>query len=96
MASSLNNLAGLLASMGETDQALPLFTRSHDIYTRQLGEQHPRAVATQLWVQQLSAPPPPPRRRVRPSMDGRPTHANRLPSPPPPLIEGSAESEEVR
>lgn len=66
MASSLNNVAGLLATTGSVEEALPLFARSHEIYVQHLGENHPHSVATQLWVQQLSTPaPPPPRRRSR-------------------------------
>lgn len=63
VASSLNNVAGLLATTGSVEEALPLFARSHEIYVQQLGENHPHSVATQLWVQQLSAPAPPPARR---------------------------------
>lgn len=84
-------MAALLASMGKVEEALPIFTRSHDIYVQHLGEDHPHSVATQLWVQQLSAPPPPARARVRRSPDGGPIASDRLPNPPPPLVEGVSE-----
>lgn len=86
MASSLNNVAGLLATLGKPDEALPLFSRANEIYVRHLGENHPRSVATRLWVEQLSAPPPPPRaarRRLSPLLSGL----------PPPLIEAPGEDD---
>lgn len=93
--SSLNNLAGLLATTGNVEEALPLFKRSHEIYVEHLGENHPHSVATQLWVQQLSAPPPAARaRRQRRSRDNAPLPSRDLLNPPPPLLEGGAEEEE--
>ncbi|CAM9758920.1 unnamed protein product, partial [Sphacelaria rigidula] len=44
VASALNNVAGLLATLGRPQEALPLFTRSEDIYSRHLGAQHPHTV----------------------------------------------------
>lgn len=78
MASSLNNVAGLLATTGNVEEALPLFARSHEIYVEHLGENHPHSVATQLWVQQLSAPAPPRRRAA-----ARATRRHNHPRPPP-------------
>ncbi|CAM9694302.1 unnamed protein product, partial [Laminaria digitata] len=47
VASALNNVAGLLASTGKPQEALPLFKRSHEIYVELLGAEHPHSVATQ-------------------------------------------------
>lgn len=106
VASSLNNVAGLLATTGNVQEALPLFARSHEIYVQHLGEHHPRSVATQLWVQQLSAPAPPPRRRTRsvPTPQGAARHFDGghghyqsrdllASGPPPPLLEGGEDNE---
>lgn len=88
VASSLNNVAGLLATVGRPHEALPLFTRARDIYASHLGEHHPRAVAAHLWIQQLSAPQPPARLR-RGQRGGRrgTVDGERMPTPPPPLLE---------
>lgn len=103
VASSLNNVAGLLATTGLVQEALPLFTRSHEIYVDHLGENHPHSVATQLWVQQLSAPAPPaPPRRARnapqPRQFGDERHYQSrdllASGPPPPLLEGTGEGGE--
>lgn len=88
MASSLNNVAGLLATLGKPNEALPLFSRANEIYVRHLGDNHPRSVATRLWVEQLSTPAPPPRaarprRRLTPLLSGL----------PPPLIETPGEDD---
>lgn len=95
-------MAGLLATTGNAEEALPLFARSHEIYVDHLGENHPHSVATQLWVQQLSAPPPPPRRararpqqqQYRPAFDNNnssngPYQCRDAASHPPPLLEGN-------
>lgn len=55
----------MLATLGRPDEALPMFTRAHTIYVQNLGDQHPRAVAAHLWIQQLSTPQPPPQPRPR-------------------------------
>lgn len=106
MASSLNNVAGLLATTGSVEEAFPLFARSHEIYVQHLGENHPHSVATQLWVQQLSAPAPPPSRRTRSlpppaapqggrHFDGGHYQSRDLlaSGPPPPLLEGGEDNE---
>lgn len=100
MASSLNNVAGLLATLGKPDEALPLFSRANEIYVRHLGENHPRSVGTRLWVEQLSNPAPPlraarSRRRPAPHLTHRSgsTSGNLLTGLPPPLIEAPGEDD---
>lgn len=95
VASALVNVGGLLATLGRSQEALPLFTRAHDIYTSHLGAQHPHAVAAQLWIQQLSAPQPAPRVRRRsppPALSALSGGARQAGHPPPLLEESTEES----
>lgn len=92
----MNNVAGLLATLGRPEEALPMFERSHEIYLQNLGAEHPRAVAAQLWIQQLSTPEPLPRPRPRSSLAvpvpfRRSTGESDRMSTPPPVIEESLE-----
>ncbi|NRB64931.1 MAG: tetratricopeptide repeat protein, partial [Saprospiraceae bacterium] len=44
VATSLNNLAALYESTGDTDRALPLYQRSIDILEKVLGSEHPSTI----------------------------------------------------